>query len=295
MCLIWKSETPLILLGRPFLKTARAKVYTFDGIVSLELDGEICKFNIYDDMKYPSDDNSVCHLEVIDYCVHDVIDFATNDHLNLSLMYGIYPKNVKILNDIFVINAELKETLEDLVLAPQRKSQLTLTIPKELELETGQCVCSVNVKSTAEFEEEIMAKIPKFKARPLNKKILEAPTLPALLRSNPQPPELQNNQRKPHLTEPKTSLLHITLRARPPMVKSSLELEKEELEKIPKFKARPLNMKIFESKGEMGIFCNVRKQVTIPQEFHIAINERIPPSVAVADVFDKNLAMTIQF
>ncbi|KAJ9177087.1 hypothetical protein P3X46_012339, partial [Hevea brasiliensis] len=189
----------------------------------------------------------------------------------------------------------------------KKKSQLTLTIPKELELETSQCVCSVNVKSTAEFEEEIMAKIPKFKARPLNKKILEAPTLPALLRSNPQPPELQIettvratqnaelasvastevSYRKPHLTEPKTSLLHITLRARPPMVKSSLELKKEELEKIPKFKARPLNMKIFESKGEMGIFCNVRKQVTIPQEFHIAINERIQPSVAVADVFDK--------
>jgi targeting protein for Xklp2 len=30
------------------------------------------------------------------------------------------------------------------------------------------------------------------------------------------------------------------------MVKSSLELEKEELEKIPKFKARPLNRKVNE-------------------------------------------------
>ncbi|KAL7613943.1 protein TPX2-like [Lactuca sativa] len=31
-----------------------------------------------------------------------------------------------------------------------------------------------------------MAKIPKFKARPVNKKILEAPTLPAMKRSTPQ-------------------------------------------------------------------------------------------------------------
>ncbi|KAJ6295160.1 hypothetical protein OIU76_023126 [Salix suchowensis] len=72
------------------------------------------------------------------------------------------------------------------------------------------------------------------------------------------------------------------------MVKSSLELEKEELEKIPKFKARTLNRKIFESKGEMWIFCHVKKQVTIPQEFHFATNERIPPaSSSVVDMFEK--------
>ncbi|XP_021681206.2 protein TPX2 isoform X2 [Hevea brasiliensis] len=196
----------------------------------------------------------------------------------------------------------------------QRKPQLTLTRPKEPELETAQRVRSVRIKSTAELEEEMMAKIPKFKARPLNKKILEAPTLPALPRSTPQPPEFQefhlettaratqnaesasvastevshqNNQWKPHLTEPKTPLLHTNLRARPPKVKSSLELEKEELEKIPKFKARPLNKKIFESKGELGIFCNAKKQVTIPQEFHFATNERIPPPADFADMFDK--------
>ncbi|KAF8396976.1 hypothetical protein HHK36_018614 [Tetracentron sinense] len=47
------------------------------------------------------------------------------------------------------------------------------------------------VKSSAELEEEMMAKIPKFKARPVNKKIMEAPTLPALPRSTPQLPEFQ--------------------------------------------------------------------------------------------------------
>ncbi|KAL9339992.1 hypothetical protein Peur_066211 [Populus x canadensis] len=197
----------------------------------------------------------------------------------------------------------------------QRKPKLTLTRPKEPEFETAQRVRSVKIKSTAEIEEEMMAKIPKFKARPLNKKILEAPTLPALPRSTPHRPEFQefhfvtaaranqnaesasvastevscqNNQWKPHhLTEPKTPVLHTSLRARPAMVKSSLELEKEELEKIPKFKARPLNRKIFESKGEMGIFCHVKKQVTIPQEFHFATNERIPPASSVVDMFEK--------
>lgn len=54
----------------------------------------------------------------------------------------------------------------------------------------------------------------------------------------------QNKQWKGHLTEPKTPLLHTSLRARPPKVKSSLEIEQEELEKLPKFKAKPLNKKV---------------------------------------------------
>ncbi|VVA28483.1 PREDICTED: TPX2 [Prunus dulcis] len=198
----------------------------------------------------------------------------------------------------------------------QMKPKLTLTRPKEPEFETSQRVRSVRVKSTAELEEEMMAKIPKFKARPLNKKILEAPSLPAISRSTPQPPEFQefhletmaranqnaetasvastevsrqNNQGKSHhLTEPKTPVLHTSLRARPPRVKSSFEIEQEELEKIPKFKAKALNKKIFESKGDLGVFCNAKKNVTKPQEFHFATNERIPPPPSsIFDIFDK--------
>ncbi|KAA8526353.1 hypothetical protein F0562_008444 [Nyssa sinensis] len=196
----------------------------------------------------------------------------------------------------------------------QRKPKLTLTRPKEPEFETVQRVRSVRVKSSAELEEEMMAKIPKFKARPLNKKILEASTLPALPRSTPHLPEFQefhletmaranqnaetstvastesapqNHQWKPHLTAPKTPLLQTSMRARPLGIKSSEELEKEELENVPKFKARPLNRKIFESKGDLGMFCNTKRHITIPKEFHFATDERIPPPASVADLFDK--------
>lgn len=107
----------------------------------------------------------------------------------------------------------------------QRKpNKLTLTAPKEPEFETAQRVRPTTVKSSAELEEEMMAKIPKFKARPLNKKvnilqivlcplpsdfkyfllilsyfsllylweqILEAPQLPTLPKSTPQLPEFK--------------------------------------------------------------------------------------------------------
>lgn len=98
----------------------------------------------------------------------------------------------------------------------------------------------------------------------------------------------QNHEWVPHLTAPKSPLLQTSLRARPPKIKYE-EQEKEELEKIPKFKARPLNKKIFESKGELVMFSNTKKQVTLPQGFHFAINERIPPPqpADVTDIFDK--------
>ncbi|XP_054813018.1 protein TPX2 isoform X1 [Prosopis cineraria] len=215
--------------------------------------------------------------------------------------------------DLSLPNVNIGHSQGDAGSMIQTKPKLTLTRPKEPEFETAQRARSIKVKSTSELEEEMMAKMPKFKARPLNKKILQAPTVPIVPRSTPQPPEFKEfhletaaraNQNadsasvasgksshqepwKPHLTEPKTPLLQTSLRARPPKVKSSLELEQEELEKVPKFKARPLNKKIFESKGDIGIFCHTKKFVTQPREFHFATNERIPPPSAVVDLFDK--------
>ncbi|MQM19388.1 hypothetical protein Taro_052392 [Colocasia esculenta] len=212
----------------------------------------------------------------------------------------------------------------------RRPKVLTLTRPKEPELTTGHRVRAVRIKNSEELEAEMLAKIPKFKARPVNKKILDAPRLPAPQRSTPQPPAFQKcccernfncqefhfktmerasrnagtsssvvsssidsstqDQAKLHrLTEPRPPLLETSLRARPPKVKSSEEMELEELEKIPKFKARPLNKKILESRGDLGLYCNSKRQITIPQEFHFATDERMGPSASssVVDLFDK--------
>ncbi|CAN1351401.1 Protein TPX2 [Linum perenne] len=200
----------------------------------------------------------------------------------------------------FMSTAEMMQKFQsgtrDLSLSlPPGKAKLTLTRPKEPAFETAQRVRAVRVKSSAELEEEMLAKLPKFKARPVNKKEFHLETT-ARANFNAESASVastevsrRNNERKPphHLTEPKTPRLQTSLRARPTTVKSSLELEKEALEKMPKFKARPLNRKIFESRGELGIFCNTKKQVTVPREFHFAIDERIPPPTAVVDMFDK--------
>lgn len=193
------------------------------------------------------------------------------------------------------------------------RPKLTLTRPKEPEFETAHRVRAIRIKSSAELEEEMLAKVPKFKARPLNKKILEAPSLPALPRSTPQLPDFNEfhlktmeraNQHETasaapsvesaslckslKLTEFRPPVLETSLRARPTSIKSSQELELEEFKKIPKFKARRLNKKIFESKGDLGLFCQSKSQITTPQEFHFATNDRLgPPPSTMVDLFDK--------
>ncbi|CAI9275425.1 unnamed protein product [Lactuca saligna] len=94
----------------------------------------------------------------------------------------------------------------------------------------------------------------------------------------PPPPKKQK------LEEAKTR--QTLLRPQHSKISNSKELEKEQLEKAPKFlfKARPLNKKILESKGELGLLCNKKRQVTIPQEFHFAIDKRIPPRRTANDV-----------
>ncbi|KAG2645569.1 hypothetical protein PVAP13_2KG431700 [Panicum virgatum] len=197
-------------------------------------------------------------------------------------------------------------SVEDAAL--QGRPKLVLTRPKEPELQTSHRVRAVRVKSTAELEEEMLAKIPKFRARPFNKKIAEAPSFPPLPRKTPQEFHLKTMERATRyadtcseissadtvqsqsktlkLTQPKPPQLHTAMRARPPSVKSSQELELEELEKAPKFKAKPLNKKILESKGEIGVFAHPKPQVTAPKEFHFSTDARLgPPSVA--DLFDK--------
>ena len=60
------DQTTSILLGRLFLKTSKTKIDVHSGTLTMEFDDEIVKFNFYDAMKYPDDDNPVYSIDVID-------------------------------------------------------------------------------------------------------------------------------------------------------------------------------------------------------------------------------------
>ena len=71
-----------IILGRPFLKTARTKIDVHAGTLSMEFDDIVVRFNILDAMKHPSKDYSVFHVDIID----DVVDGLISDFHSLHAL-----------------------------------------------------------------------------------------------------------------------------------------------------------------------------------------------------------------
>ncbi|XP_027170440.1 uncharacterized protein LOC113770231 [Coffea eugenioides] len=81
-----KSINPSpILLGRPFLSTARTKIDVNEGTLSMEFDGETVNFNIFEAMKYPEKSNSVFALSVIEPLVQETFELDGKDALEVAL------------------------------------------------------------------------------------------------------------------------------------------------------------------------------------------------------------------
>jgi hypothetical protein len=82
------TSTP-ILFGRPFLKTANAKIDCGKDTLSMEVGDEKIEFNFHDAMKYPySNVYSITCYDQIDKCVQQVCDFDCEDGLSIALSYG---------------------------------------------------------------------------------------------------------------------------------------------------------------------------------------------------------------
>nr|XP_027083717.1 uncharacterized protein LOC113706019 [Coffea arabica] len=82
-----KSLNPSpILLGRPFLSTARTKIDVNEGPLSMEFDGETVNFNIFEAMKYPEESNSVFALSVIEHFVQEIFELDGEDALEVALV-----------------------------------------------------------------------------------------------------------------------------------------------------------------------------------------------------------------
>nr|XP_027099083.1 uncharacterized protein LOC113718373 [Coffea arabica] len=76
-----------LLLGRPFLSTARTKIDVNKGTLSMKFDGEIVHFNIFESMKYPSGSHAgfVFSINVIDPVVREVFEIESRDELEIAL------------------------------------------------------------------------------------------------------------------------------------------------------------------------------------------------------------------
>ncbi|KAM1903840.1 hypothetical protein ACFX13_041302 [Malus domestica] len=119
------NVTPLpILLGRPFMKTARTKIDVFKGTLTMEFDGEIINFNISEAMKFPKDDHSCFSIDILDELAQDYLDMLEDDPLETTIAQGLGMKpNLAVPKEE---HAELVAALESL---PQHRGKPSNPIP----------------------------------------------------------------------------------------------------------------------------------------------------------------------
>ncbi|KAM1391914.1 hypothetical protein ACFX2I_019571 [Malus domestica] len=119
------NVTPLpILLGRPFMKTARTKIDVFKGTLTMEFDGEIINFNISEAMKFPKDDHSCFSIDILDELAQDYLDMLEDDPLETTIAQGLSMKpNLAVPKEE---HAELVAALESL---PQHRGKPSNPIP----------------------------------------------------------------------------------------------------------------------------------------------------------------------
>ncbi|PIN01467.1 DNA-directed DNA polymerase [Handroanthus impetiginosus] len=98
-----------ILLGRPFLRTSRTKIDVHDGTLTIEFDGEIIKFNVYDAMKYPSDESCVFSVDVIDSLTQKTFELNEGDELMVALCESLSIKGSQEQEKNIAIHDELMD------------------------------------------------------------------------------------------------------------------------------------------------------------------------------------------
>ncbi|KAH9697834.1 hypothetical protein KPL71_023778 [Citrus sinensis] len=104
------NPTP-ILLGRPFLKTARTKIDVHDGTLTMEFDGEVIRFNIFEAMRYPSDVHSVFAIDDINTLVQDFFELSGNDSFEIAISKNLTKDDSKEQENLIKLDDEVEEAM----------------------------------------------------------------------------------------------------------------------------------------------------------------------------------------
>ncbi|XP_026458795.1 uncharacterized protein LOC113359363 [Papaver somniferum] len=125
------SSTPL-LLGSPFMRTARTKIDVSKGALTMEFDDEIISFNIFEAMRYPSDVHSCFSIDIIDSLAQQIFELNGDDALENTIVEGLGYGKYKDLGSELSICDELNEAvlaLNSLQEVPQKYNASYVSLP----------------------------------------------------------------------------------------------------------------------------------------------------------------------
>ncbi|XP_020418036.1 uncharacterized protein LOC109948741 [Prunus persica] len=163
-----EKDLPLIL-GRPFMRTARTKIDVYEGTLTMAFDEETVEFKVFDALKYPNDDHACFSMDVLERMVQETFN-ASQEETPLERALIQSPKTVNEEGNTAVLEAV--NMLE--ALPPQRGKINSIFEP--LPLSTNKLVPSI-------------VKAPQVELKPLPENLKYAylgdeKTLPVIIASN---------------------------------------------------------------------------------------------------------------
>ncbi|RDX98893.1 hypothetical protein CR513_18135, partial [Mucuna pruriens] len=72
-------KEPTLILGRPFLMTARTKIDVHVGMLSMEFGDTLVQFNIFEAMKHPTEDHSFFGINLLDEIVKECLQLNSSN------------------------------------------------------------------------------------------------------------------------------------------------------------------------------------------------------------------------
>ncbi|XP_043811081.1 uncharacterized protein LOC122723329 [Manihot esculenta] len=118
------SNSTDLLLGRPFLSTARTKIDVHEGTLTMEFDGQDVKFNIYDAMKYPDKNFSLCNIDVVEPLAQEAFELSKEDKLEVVLTENLIMDCPN--NSTLKLDEEIIETIRSLDASSHKASKIEL-------------------------------------------------------------------------------------------------------------------------------------------------------------------------
>ncbi|XP_012465553.2 uncharacterized protein LOC105784265 [Gossypium raimondii] len=107
-----------ILLGRPFLSIGSAKIEVRSGTLTMEFDGEIVKFNVYEVMGHPNSLSNISSIDVIDCLTQTYSEYHDFDELETVLYRSIDMDVLNHLEELAIIEDPLREIVKHLETQP---------------------------------------------------------------------------------------------------------------------------------------------------------------------------------
>ncbi|XP_010433925.1 PREDICTED: uncharacterized protein LOC104717972 isoform X2 [Camelina sativa] len=215
---------------------------------------------------------------------------------------GLLRKVAEVTQETNLVHKLLKKDLDKNSLHARMK----ITVPQEPDFATSHRANRIRHRIDAKLEQDSTS-VYGFKARPLNRKIFEAPSLPIRKKSTPKLPEFQefrlktseramqhssavstspypgNNNRK-ESDKPNTTA-YLDGVNREPRRPRAMDTPKDD-DRKHLLKARPLNNKILSSGQDIGIFTKSKRETTTPVGFRFHSERRAQPNLPT-DLFSK--------